>query len=104
MKMRPSFTFMPGERSLPNRLVRMSVNRVMRTRFRSPRYFFSIRGMHPALGGTGLEEKLDLASHDTVEVMTHPASPDERSVLLDPGWAALLRGRRVGGYADFVGR
>lgn len=99
-KMRPSLTFMPGERSLPNRLARTLVNRAMRTRFRSPRYFFSIRRIHPALGGAGLERKLDLADDDAVEVMTHPASPDELSVLLDPSWAAVLRRRRVGSYAD----
>jgi chitin disaccharide deacetylase len=103
-KMRPSFTFMPGEKSLPNRLARRLVNRLMRTRFRSPRYFFSIRDIHPLLGGAGLEHKLDLANYHTVEVMTHPGVSDERAVLLDDSWAALLRPRRVGAYLDFVGR
>jgi predicted glycoside hydrolase/deacetylase ChbG (UPF0249 family) len=101
-KMRPSFTFMPGEKSLPNRLVRMLLNRMMRVRFRSPRYFFSIRDMHPALGGAGLEQKLDLAEHHAVEVMTHPGISDERAVLLGEGWAALLRGRRLGAYTNFA--
>jgi predicted glycoside hydrolase/deacetylase ChbG (UPF0249 family) len=101
-KIRPSFTFFPGERSLPHRLVRTAVNRAMRARFRSPRYFFSIRDIHPALGGAGLEAKLDLARHDAVEVMTHPGSDDERRVLLDPSWRALLRGRTVGSYADLT--
>jgi predicted glycoside hydrolase/deacetylase ChbG (UPF0249 family) len=104
MKMRPSFTFMPGEKSLPKRIARTLVNRVMQARFRSPRYFFSIRDIHPALGGAGLEHKLDLANHHTVEVMTHPGVSDERAVLLDDSWAALLRSRRVGAYVDFVGR
>ena len=93
-------TFMPGEQSLSNRLVRSLVNRTMRMRFHSPRYFFSIRRIHPALGGAGLEGRLDLADRHTVEVMTHPASPDELSVLLDPSWTETLRRRPVGSYAD----
>jgi len=104
VKMRPSFTFMRGEKSLPNRLTRMFVNRVMRARFRTPRYFFSIRDMHPALGGEGLERKLALADEHAVEVMTHPAIPDERALLLGDDWAACVSGRRVGAYADLNGR
>ncbi len=100
MRMRPSFTFMPGEKSLPNRLTRKLLNRLMRIRFGTPHFFFSIRDMHPALGGAGLEAKLDLATRESVEIMTHPAEEDERAVLLDESWAALLRGRRVGGYQD----
>ena len=101
-KMRPSFTFMPGEKSLPNRLTRRLVNRLMRSRFRCPRYFFSIRDIHPELGGAGLEHRLDLANCATVEVMTHPGLPDERAVLLDDSWTALLRGQHVGSYTDFA--
>jgi predicted glycoside hydrolase/deacetylase ChbG (UPF0249 family) len=100
--MRPSFTYLPGEKSILNRLARMFVNRLMRVRFRSPRYLFDLREIHPALGGAGLERKLDLSHRDTVEVMTHPGQPDERAILLDDSWASLLRGRRVGAYADLV--
>jgi hypothetical protein len=100
--MRPSFTFMPGEKSLPNRLTRKLVNRIMRSRFRSPRYFFDIRDIHPELGGVGLEARLDLANTETVEVMTHPGVPDERAVLLQDGWTALLLGRPLGAYTDLA--
>ena len=103
-KMRPSFTFMPGEKSLPNRLTRSVVNRIMRSRFRAPRYFFDLRDIHPELGGAGLQARLELANQAAVEVMTHPGLPDERAVLLADSWAALLRGRPVGAYTDFVGR
>jgi chitin disaccharide deacetylase len=98
--MRPSFTFMPGEKSIVNRLARSFVNRLMRVRFRSPRYLFDLREIHPELGGAGLERKLDLSHRHTVEVMTHPAHPDEHAILLDDSWALLLRGRRLGAYAD----
>jgi predicted glycoside hydrolase/deacetylase ChbG (UPF0249 family) len=103
-KMRPSFTFMRGEKSLPNRLTRASVNKLMRLRFRTPRYFFSIRDIHPALGGAHLERRLDLADRHTVEVMSHPGVADERAVLLDKSWASLIAGHRVGGYVDFAER
>jgi hypothetical protein len=72
----------------------------MRTRFRAPRWFFDIRDLHPALGGGELERRLDLANGDAVEVMTHPGWADERALLLGEGWAAVLRGRPLGSYAD----
>jgi predicted glycoside hydrolase/deacetylase ChbG (UPF0249 family) len=97
-KMRPSLTFNPGEKWWANRAYRSLLNRAMRTRFRTPRYLFSIADMHPALGGGVLEEKLALASGSAVEVMTHPAWDDERAVLLDPSWTALIGQRRAGSY------
>lgn len=100
--MRPSLTFLPGEKSIVNRLTRMFVNRLMRVRFRLPRYLFDLREIHPALGGAGLERKLHLAHRETVEVMTHPGKPDERAILLDDSWASLLRGRRLGAYAELA--
>ena len=103
-KMRPSFTFLPGDKTFPNRSVRGVVNRVMRTRFRSPRYFFSLRDMHPALGGVALEEKLALSGGSTVEVMTHPARDDEREILLDPSWIQLVAQRNLGTYDDLQPR
>lgn len=98
VKMRPSFTFQAGEKSWSNRSVRALLNCMLRTRFRAPRYFFSIRDIHPALGGSGLEEKLALAGGSTVEVMTHPAWDDEREILLDPAWRELIGQRRLGCY------
>lgn len=97
-KMRPSLTFTPGEKWWTNRAVRSLLNRALRTRFTAPRYLFSIRDMHPALGGSRLDEKLALSSGSAVEVMTHPACDDERAVLLDPSWVALIDQRRVGSY------
>jgi predicted glycoside hydrolase/deacetylase ChbG (UPF0249 family) len=99
-KMRPSLTFAPGEKFWGNRMVRSLVNRVMRARFTSPRYFFCIRDMHPLLGGRALGEKLALASGSAVEVMTHPSFEDERAILTDASWTALIGERRVGHYGD----
>jgi predicted glycoside hydrolase/deacetylase ChbG (UPF0249 family) len=103
-KMRPSFTFLPGDKAWPNRSVRAIVNRALRTRFSAPRYFFSIRDMHPQLGGIALEEKLALSSGSSVEVMTHPAWDDEREILLDPSWVELIGQRNLGDYAQLGSR
>jgi len=97
-KMRPSFTYLPAEKSAANRAVRAAINRGLRARFRAPRYFFSIRDMHPSLGGAGMEEKLALSGGSSVEVMCHPGWDDERAVLLDASWGALLAPRRLGSY------
>jgi predicted glycoside hydrolase/deacetylase ChbG (UPF0249 family) len=99
-KMRPSFTFRSGEKSVANRAVRGLLNRTMLARFATPRYFFAIEDIHPQLGGAGLEERLARAGGSTVEVMTHPGDEQERSILLSPAWRELIATRRVGGYAD----
>jgi len=99
-RMRPSFTFAAGEKSLANRAVRGLLNRAMRARFATPRYFFAIEDVHPKLGGAGLEEALALAGGSTVELMTHPADAQERTILLSQAWRELIGSRRVGGYAD----
>lgn len=103
-KMRPSFTYRPGEKSWLNRCARSHLNRALRTRFCAPRYFFSLRDMHPALGGVALEEKLALSGGSAVEVMTHPAWADERTILLDASWAQLVANRHLGSYDDLGAR
>jgi len=97
-RMRPSFTFAAGEKTPLNRASRRLLNAIMAARFRTPRYFFSIRDMHPALGGVAMEGKLALASGAAVEVMTHPGWDDELAILLDPAWKELVGLRRLGGY------
>lgn len=97
-KMRPSFTYLPAEKSAPNRAVRSAINRGLRARFQAPRYFFSIRDMHPSLGGADMEEKLALSSGSAVEVMCHPGWDDERAILLDESWRTLLAPRTLGSY------
>jgi predicted glycoside hydrolase/deacetylase ChbG (UPF0249 family) len=99
-RMRPSFTYPAGEKARINRGLRSLVNRLIRLRFTAPRYFFSLRDLHPALGGRALEEKLALAGGSAVEVMTHPGWADERAILLDPAWVELIGQRRLGGYED----
>ena len=99
-RMRPSFTYLPAEKAPLNRAVRGLINRGLHARFSAPRYFFSIRDMHPLLGGVAMEEKLALSSGSPVEVMTHPGWDDERAILLDASWGALLAPRPLGRYEE----
>ncbi|MFZ0042449.1 MAG: ChbG/HpnK family deacetylase, partial [Solirubrobacteraceae bacterium] len=99
-KIRPALTFMPGEKRAANRAARSMANRLERVRFRMPRYFFSLRDMHPDLGGRDLDEKLALSSGAAVEVMTHPSWDDEQAVLLDADWRGRIALRPLGSYRD----
>jgi predicted glycoside hydrolase/deacetylase ChbG (UPF0249 family) len=54
-------------------------------------YFFSIQEIHPDVGGTGLGAALDLTGHANVEVMTHPAWPRDRELLLSDDWLQTLK-------------
>jgi len=98
-KMRATFTFAPGEKSVSNRVARAVVNRLMRSRFRGPRYFVSIRALYPALGGAGLA-KLDLLRRGSLEVMTHPGWADEFDVLMSDDWQRILQTRAIGSYRN----
>lgn len=101
--MRLIHTFERGERPLPHRLARQAINAGIRGRFRTTARFWSLRDLHPDLGGRGLEERL-LAVPAPVEVMVHADWPDEHAVLTAPNWRAALASRRLGSYADLASR
>jgi predicted glycoside hydrolase/deacetylase ChbG (UPF0249 family) len=99
--MRLAHTFVDRRRPWGKRQVRRVVNAAIRMRFRTTGRFWSLRDLHPALGGRGLESALDGTS-EPVELMVHPAWADERAVLLSAAWAELLAGRRLGSYESVV--
>jgi chitin disaccharide deacetylase len=68
--------------------------------FHTTRWFTSIRTVHPAFGGRGLHELLEVSQSASVEIMVHPGWEDERDVLRAPDWAQALRGRPLGSYAE----
>ena len=86
-------------RSRAKTTYRAAVNRAIRARFRSVP-FFSLRDLHPALGGSGLDRLRELARRGPVEVMTHPAWEDERQVLLSEDWLRLLGELPTGTHDD----
>ena len=97
---RPAFTFLAGESSVPKRVARALLNGLIRTRFRTARYLFNLRALHPALGGSHMDEKLSLADRYPVEVMVHPGADDELRVLGDGDWVARISRHRLGSYAQ----
>src|SRR5215218_7070665 len=72
MAVRSSFTFRPGEKPRHNRALRSLLNRGIGSRFATTARFHSIRDLHPAFGGDGIEEVVAAAGVRDVEVMCHP--------------------------------
>jgi predicted glycoside hydrolase/deacetylase ChbG (UPF0249 family) len=97
--LRRAQSFISGRRSPFKRAYRDGVNLVVRRRFRSA-LFLSLRDLHPALGGTGLQRLPDLARRTDVELMVHPAWDDEREVLLSSAWRQTLAGLPTGSHRD----
>lgn len=67
--------------------------------FRTPDDLFALSAIHPALGGAGLERVLALARTRAVEIMVHPARPEELEVLLSPRWRRMLDDAPLGSFA-----
>jgi predicted glycoside hydrolase/deacetylase ChbG (UPF0249 family) len=97
--LRRAHSFVAGRRSSAKRAYRGVVNLLVRGRFRSMP-FVSLRDLHPALGGVGLDGLVRLARAADVEVMVHPAWEDEREVLLSSAWRQLLEELPTGSHAD----
>jgi predicted glycoside hydrolase/deacetylase ChbG (UPF0249 family) len=97
--LRRAHSFVAGQGSSPKRAYRGAINRIVRRRFRSIP-FVSLRDLHPALGGVGLDGLLRLVELGDVEVMVHPAWEDEREVLLSSAWRRLLGELPTGSHAD----
>jgi predicted glycoside hydrolase/deacetylase ChbG (UPF0249 family) len=90
IRVRGSYTYLPGERPAASRALRRLRNALIARRFATTDWFFDLRELHPALGGDMLDDKLGLAASASVEVMTHPGRRDEYDVLMSPEWRAAL--------------
>lgn len=91
-----------GRRRSPGNLVRAARTTLVRRRFVTPDYFFSIRNIHPAFGGVGLTRVLELADHASVEIMVHPGFPDEHRLLMSDSWRSVLSSRRLGSFLSLT--
>lgn len=96
-KVRRSFSFLPGEKSLANRLYRATVDGWLGRRHRLTDYFFAI-SQHPT--GTRLERVINLAKNSNVELMTHPEVCQEYNLLMSDDYGSALSSVRLAGYAD----
>ncbi|MGA9856302.1 MAG: ChbG/HpnK family deacetylase [Solirubrobacteraceae bacterium] len=77
---------------------------MVRLRFASTRWCFSIRALEPALGGAGIEAGIGRAAADAVEIMVHPGWADEQTILLGDHWRAIVSGQRLGSFAELASR
>jgi predicted glycoside hydrolase/deacetylase ChbG (UPF0249 family) len=96
-KVRRSFSFWPGEKSLINRLYRAGVDRWLGRRHRLTDFFFAL-SQHSNF--TRLERIIELAEHASVELMTHPQVRQEYDLLMSDKYGFALSSVRLAGYAD----
>jgi predicted glycoside hydrolase/deacetylase ChbG (UPF0249 family) len=99
---RRAFTFTAAQSPLHKRAGRAVQSALIRTRFATTRYFFSIRTLHPDLGGTGLDDRLSLSRSASVEVMTHPGLADERRALDGDVWRRAIERLPTGSFGDLA--
>jgi predicted glycoside hydrolase/deacetylase ChbG (UPF0249 family) len=94
-RVRRSFSFRAGEKSLVNRLYRAAVDRRLARRHRLTDYFFAL-AQH--LNPGRLQRVLELAQDANVEMMTHPHVQDEFDFLLGEEFGRAVSKVRMGGY------
>jgi predicted glycoside hydrolase/deacetylase ChbG (UPF0249 family) len=77
---RRNFSFLPGEKSVLNRLYRRMSDSVLMRRHRLTDCFFSLAPIHPT---SRIQRILSLAHDAVVEVETHPVNSEEYRFLRD---------------------
>ena len=96
-KVRRSFHFWPGERSLANRAYRRAVDRLLARRYRITDYFFALS---QCMQQQRLARVLDAAQTSMVEIMTHPATAGENAFLMSDAFLASLGSLEMGTFAS----
>ena len=95
-KMRRSFSFWPGEKSLLNRTYRALVDRWLARRYRLPDYFFCL---FQCIQEKKLGRVAALAKTRNVELMTHPIVQPETEYLMSDDFGLLLQRLDAGSYS-----
>lgn len=98
VKVRRSFTFLPGQKSILNRAYRAWVDHRLAARHPITDYFFAL-SMH--LPVSRLDHVLALADGHTVELMNHPEVPREYDVLMSEAYAAAISQVKLGNYSSW---
>lgn len=99
-RVRKTFTFYPGEKSLLNRLYRYWLNTIISKRFISTDRFFSIS---PYLNTEFLKNILDRSACEVVEIEVHPENPEEEAFLLSEEYGLLLNSMSTGSFRQLRG-
>jgi predicted glycoside hydrolase/deacetylase ChbG (UPF0249 family) len=95
-RVRRSFSFWKGEKSVVNRGYRQLVDRALARNHLVADYFFSLR---QCLDHDRMSRVFRLAETATVELMTHPVDRVEYEYLMGDDWAASVRQLGVGTYS-----
>jgi predicted glycoside hydrolase/deacetylase ChbG (UPF0249 family) len=90
----------PVESAGHKRLARRGLSLLVRLRFTTTDVCFSVRSLHPALGGSGLDAELMRAGRGSVELFVHPGYRDELPLLRSEEWRARLAAHRLGSFED----
>lgn len=95
-KVRRSFSFWPGEKSMLNRAYRRVVDATLARRYRLTDFFFALSR---TLDSDRRQRVQDLARKGSVELMTHPRSVREFDLLMSDECHQLLQSVELAGYA-----
>jgi len=96
-KVRRSFSFQPGEKSLLNRGYRKIVDHHLAQRHRLTDYFFALSQNLP---GDRLARIFALARTANVELMTHPQLPAEYDLLMSDAYGQAIAQTRLAGFDE----
>lgn len=96
-KVRRSFTFRHGEKSLANRLYRRLVDVVVERRFVTTDMFFAAVPAEPI---EALCEKVQFAFRHVVELMVHASTDADMGYLMNQSFADTIAGAPRGTYRD----
>jgi predicted glycoside hydrolase/deacetylase ChbG (UPF0249 family) len=99
-KVRRSLSYVSGEKNVANLLFRALVDKVVGRRCVQTDYFFDLAERRSVSEFTRL---CQLAQHHTVEVMCHPARPDELAFLESTEFAIALASLVVSSYHNVAG-
>jgi predicted glycoside hydrolase/deacetylase ChbG (UPF0249 family) len=94
-KVRRSFSFWPGEKSIINRAYRRCVDAWLGRRYRLTDFFFSLS---QCLKTDRLSRVRELARVANVELMTHPFEAGEYAFLMSDRYVEITRGLEKGSY------
>jgi predicted glycoside hydrolase/deacetylase ChbG (UPF0249 family) len=87
-KIRRSFSYERGEKSLVNRSYRAWVNRRIRSQYHLTDYFFALsERLRPE---ARFQRVCSLAQNAAVELMTHPIVPEEQAFLMSDRYASAM--------------
>jgi len=96
LKVRRSFSLLPGEKSWVQRRYRSTVDRWLAGRYRLTDFFFSLG---QCLRHERLARVAELARKANVELMTHPIAANEYQYLMSEPFKKLLGDQQMGSYA-----